>query len=123
MGGGSTQLWHLDNGHGRPLSLLAALTDRAFDYAAVGGGTTRLELQKGIVCCSHHVCSIAVQGTRPIVSRSLPTSMRSTSKCHHQVTLITVLHRMITAQDSGKRMLDDDQWDAMNKLYQGSHSQ
>ena len=47
MGGGSTQLFHLDNGHGRSLSLLAALTARAFEYAAVGVGTTRLELQKG----------------------------------------------------------------------------
>ena len=42
--GGSVQRWYLDNGHGRSLALLAALTNRAFEYAAVGAGITRLEL-------------------------------------------------------------------------------
>ena len=36
--GGSTQRWHLDNGHGRSLALIACLTDRVFEFAEVGIG-------------------------------------------------------------------------------------
>ena len=45
--GGSTQLWHLDNGHGRSLALVAYLADRVFQYAEVGMGAREVQYKKG----------------------------------------------------------------------------
>lgn len=45
--GGSTQLWHLGNGHGWSVTLVAYLTDRVFQYAEVGMGTHEVQYKKG----------------------------------------------------------------------------
>jgi len=45
--GGSTQLWHLDNGHGLSIAFVAYLTDRVFNYAEVGMGTQEVRYKKG----------------------------------------------------------------------------
>ena len=114
--GGSVQRWHLDNGHGRSLALLAALTNRAFEYAAVGAGITRLELQKGdCLLFSSWVWHRGVQIPADSVAFFAyfdNEKFEVPPPSHPDYS---------AAQDDNragfKRMLDDDQWDELNEMY------
>ena len=118
MKGGSLQRWHLDNGHRRSLSLLAALTDRLFEYAAVGGGITKLALQKGdCLLFTSWVWHRGVDNPADSVAffayfddEKFEVPPPSSSDYS-------------AAQDDNragfKRMLDDNQWDELNEMYAG----
>jgi hypothetical protein len=115
--GGSVQRWHLDNGHGRSLALLAALTNRAFEYAAVGGGITRLELQKGdCLLFSSWVWHRGVQNPADSVAFFAyfdDEKFEVPPPSHPDYS---------AAQDNNragfKRMLQDGQWDEENEMYE-----
>ena len=115
--GGSVQRWHLDNGHGRSLALLAALTNRAFEYAAVGGGITRLELQKGdCLLFSSWVWHRGVQNPADSVAFFAyfdDEKFEVPPPSHPDYS---------AAQDDNragfKRMLQDGQWDEENEMYE-----
>ena len=117
--GGSTQLWHLDNGHGWSLALLAALTKRAFEYAAVGGGITRLELEKGD-CVLFTSCVWHRGVGNPADSVAFFAYF---DEEHYEVPSPTHPD-YIAAHDDNRagfeRMLDDDRWGELNTCRRGS---
>jgi hypothetical protein len=116
MKGGSVQRWHLDNGHGRSLSLLAALTDRVFEYAAVGGGITKLALQKGD--CLLFTSWVWHRGVDNPADSVAFFAYFDDEK--FEVPPPTSSDYSAAQDDNRagfKRMLDDDQWDELNEMY------
>ena len=118
MKGGSTQRWHLDNGHGRSLSLIVALTNRAFEYAAVGVGTTQLELKKGD-------CLLFTSWVwhRGVANPADSVALFAYFDDEHFDVPPPSDPRYSAAQDDNragfKVMLDDDQWDELNVMHDG----
>ena len=116
MKGGSVQRWHLDNGHGRSLSLLAALTDRVFEYAAVGCGITKLALQKGD--CLLFTSWVWHRGVDNPADSVAFFAYFDDEK--FEVPPPTSSDYSAAQDDNRagfKRMLDDDQWDELNEMY------
>ena len=116
MKGGSVQLWHLDNGHGRSLSLEAALTDRLFEYAAVGGGITKLALQKGD--CLLFTSWVWHRGVDNPADSVAFFAYFDDEK--FEVPPPTSSHYSAAQDDNRagfKRMLDDSQWAELNEMY------
>ena len=115
--GGSVQRWHLDNGHGRSLSLIAALRRRAFEFAAVGMDPTPLSLEKGD-------CLLF---TSWVWHRGLENPADSVAffayfDDEHFDLPPPSEPNWSAAQDENragfKLMLDDDQWDELNAMHQ-----
>ena len=100
------------------MSLLAALTDRDFEHAAVGGGTTKLKLQIGD-------CALFTSWVwhRGVVNPADSVAFVAYFDDEHFEVPPPSHPDYSAAQDDNragfKRMLDDDQWDEEDEMYEG----